>query len=138
MKKIFLSCLLAFLLGNVFAQKNVIKDKSPEAVTEQLVAKYNLTPAQEAKMLKIQTRKVKNLNEFATLENSNFEKYIQKASNNENQTRYSMRLILNKEQIEILNEEEATLRRKRAGLSARMQKNGATSTEIKKALLELE
>lgn len=137
MKKILLSVLMLFMLVSVFAQKTNGADRSAEAITQTLVEKYKLTAAQTAKMLKIQKRKLKNETEIAPLEATDIDKYLAKMSSNEQQTNFSIRRILDREQAKILTKEEHELRTKRAGISSRMQKEGATPLEIKKALINV-
>lgn len=138
MKKILLSGLMLFMVGSVFAQKNTDTDRSSaEAITQVFVEKYNLTDAQTAKMLKIQQRKLKNESEIAPLESTDIDKYLAKMSGNEQQTNFSIRRILDRDQAKILTKEEHELRTKRATVSSRMQKEGATPLEIKKALINV-
>ena len=111
MKKILLSGLMLFMVVSVFAQKNRDADRSAaEAVTQVFVEKYNLTNAQTAKMLKIQQRKLKNESEIAPLEATDIDKYLAKMSGNEQQTNFSIRRILDREQAKILTKEEHELR----------------------------
>ncbi|MFK7776380.1 MAG: hypothetical protein AB8F94_29935, partial [Saprospiraceae bacterium] len=132
------SSLMLFMMVSIFAQKDTDVDRSSaEAVTQVLVGKYNLTDAQTAKMLKIQQRKLKNDGEIASLEATDIEKYLAKMSSNEQQTNFSIRRILDREQAKILTKEEVDLRLKRAGVSSRMQKEGASALEIKKALIKV-
>ena len=138
MKKIILSGLFALLVVSVFAQKTTTEERPAETATKALVEKYDLTQAQEAKMLKIQTRNFKNIDQFASLETTDVEKYLQKMSSNARQTRFSIRMMLNKEQAKILDKEEMDLRKKRADISQKMQKEGASKLDIQKALLPYE
>jgi len=129
---------MLFMLVSVFAQKNTDTDRtSAEAITQVMVEKYDLTEAQTAKMLKIQQRKLKNEAEIASLEATDIDKFLAKTSGNEQQTNFSIRRILDREQVKILVKEEHDLRTKRANVSARMQKEGASSLEIKKALIKV-
>jgi hypothetical protein len=138
MKKILLSGLMLFMMVSIFAQKNTDANRSSaEAVTQVLVEKYKLTDAQTAKMLKIQQRKLKNDAEIAPLEATDVDKYLAKMSGNEEQTNFSVRRILDRGQAKLLAKEEVDLRLKRAGVSARMQKEGASTLEIKKALIKV-
>ena len=89
----------------------------------------------DPKMLKIQQRKLKNNLEIAPLEATDIDKYLAKMSANEEQTNFSIRRILNTEQVKILTKDEYDLRVKRAGVSSRMQKEGASPLEIKKVLI---
>ena len=129
---------MALFLVSSFAQKNDGEDRSAEAITKLLVEKYELTSTQEAKVLKIQLRKIKNQSEFAQLENTDIEKYVQKVSSNQRQTLHSMRMIFNKEQLILLDEDRLRVRKEKADLSYRMQKQGASTIDIKKALIEIE
>ena len=138
MKKILLSSLMLFMMVSVFAQENADADQSSaEAVTQVLVEKYKLTDVQTAKMLKIQQRKLKNDAEIAPLEATDIDKYLAKMSGNEEQTNFSIRRILDREQAKLLTKEEVDLRLKRAGVSSRMHKEGASTLEIKKALIKV-
>ncbi len=138
MKKILLSGLMLFMMVSVFAQKNTDVDRSSaEAITQVLVEKYNLTDAQTVKMLKIQQRKLKNESEIAPLEATDIDKYLAKMSGNEQQTNFSIRRILDRDQAKMLTKEEHELRTRRAAVSSRMQKEGATPLEIKKALIKV-
>jgi uncharacterized membrane protein YcgQ (UPF0703/DUF1980 family) len=138
MKKILLSGLMLFMMVSVFAQKNTDVDRSSaEAITQVFVEKYNLTDAQTVKMLKIQQRKLKNESEIAPLEATDIEKYLAKMSGNEQQTNFSIRRILDRDQAKILTKEEHELRTKRANVSSRMQKEGAAPLDIKKALIKV-
>ena len=88
-------------------------------------------------MVKIQQRKIKNETEIAPLEATDIDKYLAKMSSNEQQTNFSIRRMLDKEQAKILIKEEHEVRTKRAGVSSSMQKEGATPLEIKKALIKV-
>jgi hypothetical protein len=123
MKKILLSGLMLFIIiGSVFAQKINDADHSAEAITQFLVEKYKLTDVQTAKVLKIQQRKLKNEAEIAPLEATDMDKYLAKMSGNEEQTKFSIRRILDRDQVKVLIKEEHELRTKRAGVSSSMQK----------------
>ena len=138
MKKILLSSLMLFMMVSIFAQKNTDVDRSSaEAMTQEFVERYKLTDAQTTKMLKIQLRKLKNEAEIAPLEVTDMDKYLAKMSGNEQQTNFSIRRILDRDQAKILIKEEHELRTKRAGVSSKMQKEGATPLEIKKALIKV-
>lgn len=138
MKKILLSGLMLLMMVSVFAQKNTDVDRSSaEAITQDFVEKYNLTDAQTVKMLKIQQRKLKNDSEIAPLEAIDIDKYLAKMSGNEQQTNFSIRRILDRDQVKILIKDEHELRTKRATVSSKMQKEGATPLEIKKALIKV-
>lgn len=136
MKKIILSGIFMLLMVSVFAQKNNAEERPAVTATKVLVEKYNLNKAQKAKVLKIQENKMKNRAAIAELENTDIEKYIQKWSNNERQSRFSVQMILDTEQRKILYEEEVELRKKRAAIASKMQKDGAALIDIKKALLD--
>lgn len=138
MKKIILSSLFALFVVSLFAQKNDRGDITPESETKVWVEKYNLTKAQEVKALKIQKNKFKNTDQISRLEDTDPNKHIQKMSANIRQSRFSLRMILDEEQTKILDQVELELRKKRAALSQKMQKEGASNLEIKRALLEFE
>lgn len=127
---------MALFAISVFAQEKI--DQTAAEATQVLVEKYQLNKTQEAKMLKIQQRRLNNIAQVAALENTDIEKYFQKRSTNERQTRSSIKLMLNKEQREILSKDQMELRKKRASISARMQKEGASAIDIKRALLPFE
>jgi len=129
---------MALFIVSSFAQKNDSEDRSAEAITKLLVEKYELTSSQEAKVLKIQLRKIKNQSEIASLENTDIEKYLQKVSSNQRQTLHSMRMIMNKEQVVKLDEDRLRVRKEKAALSHKMQKQGASTIDIKKAIIEIE
>jgi len=136
MKKVLLSSLMLFMLASIFAQNNTVVDRSAaDAATQVLVGKFQLSDIQAVKMLKIQQRKLKNNLEIAPLEATDIDKYLAKMSANEEQTNFSIRRILNTEQVKILTKDEYDLRVKRAGVSSRMQKEGASPLEIKKVLI---
>ena len=138
MKKIILSVFLAIFALSVFAQKTSTEERPAVKATKTLVEKYQLTPVQEAKMLKIQTHKFNNIDQIASLETTNSEKYVQKMAANARQTRFSIRMMLDKEQVKILNKEELELRKKRSEIAQKMQKEGASKQDIQKALLPYE
>ncbi|MDB4443525.1 hypothetical protein OAU10_04595 [Saprospiraceae bacterium] len=136
MKKVLLSSLMLFMVASIFAQNNTVVDRSAaDAATQVLVGKFQLSDIQAVKMLKIQQRKLKNNLEIAPLEATDIDKYLAKMSANEEQTNFSIRRILNTEQVKILTKDEYDLRVKRAGVSSRMQKEGASPLEIKKVLI---
>lgn len=136
MKKLILSGLMMLFVMSIFAQKNT--DRSAESDTQALVEKYNLTDAQEAKVLKIQNRKYNHAAQFADLENTNTEQFLAKKSANEEQTNFSIVRLLDKDQRILFKQNKRDLRARRGALSHKMLKEGATPIEIKKALLELE
>jgi hypothetical protein len=127
---------MLFMVASIFAQNNTVVDRSAaDAATQVLVGKFQLSDIQAVKMLKIQQRKLKNNLEIAPLEATDIDKYLAKMSANEEQTNFSIRRILNTEQVKILTKDEYDLRVKRAGVSSRMQKEGASPLEIKKVLI---
>ena len=136
MKKVILSCLMMIFVLSAFAQKNT--ERSAESDTQAYVEKYNLTDAQEVKMLKIQNRKYKNESQIASLENTDIEKYLKKSGANQEQTKFSILRMLNEDQRKQFKQSERDLRAKRGAVSHKMLKEGASAIEIKKALLEVE
>jgi len=136
MKKVILSCMMMLFVMSTFAQKKA--ERSAETDTQALVEKYNLSNAQEAKVLKIQQRKYKNESQIASLESTDIDTYLKKRGTNEEQNKFSILRILNEDQKKQFKQDERDLRVKRGTLSHKMQKQGASPIEIKKALLEVE
>lgn len=136
MKKVILSCMMMLFVMSTFAQKKA--ERSAETDTQALVEKYNLSNAQEAKVLKIQQRKYKNESQIASLESTDIDTYLKKRGTNEEQNKFSILRILNEDQKKKFKQDERDLRVKRGTLSHKMQKQGASPIEIKKALLEVE
>jgi len=89
-------------------------------------------------VLKIQQRKYKNESQIASLESTDIDTYLKKRGTNEEQNKFSILRILNEDQKKQFKQDERDLRVKRGTLSHKMQKQGASPIEIKKALLEVE
>lgn len=137
MKKIFLSCIVLLFTVGLFAQQNVKTTNPAQTITDQLVTKYQLDKKQAAEMLKIQTRKLRNESEIATLKTTDLAKYLAKVESLETGINFSFRKMLTVEQRKIFDQEKHDLRTKRANLANLMSKQGKLPIEIKQATLDI-
>ena len=137
MKKIFLSCIVLLFTVGLFAQQDVKATNAAQTITDQLVKKYQLNKKQAAEMLKIQTRKLRNEGEIASLKDTDMPKYLSKVEAIEKGISFSTRKMLTVEQRKIFDQEVHDLRTKRANLANLMNKQGKLPLEIKQATLEI-
>jgi hypothetical protein len=136
----FLATLFLGFLSGTYAQTTDTNpyDAQARSLTEQLTTKYGLNESQSARMLKIQTRKLKNLDQVAALKTSDPAKYKQKLENIQQGTLGSIKLLLNgKAQTDIYNQTQAKVRQLKSAKRKELTKNGMTQQEIEAALLDI-
>jgi len=137
LKEILLSFFVFLFTVGLYAQQDVKSANLAQVAVDHLAEKYQLSKKQSAEMLKIQTRKLKNEGEIASLKESNLAKYLDKVQALEMGTNTSITKILTPDQRKIFDQAKHDLRIKRAQLANRMHKEGKWPIEIKQATLEI-
>lgn len=137
LKEILLSCMVFLFTIGLYAQQDVKSADMAQVAADHLAEKYQLDRKQSAEMLKIQTRKVRNEGEIASLKETDLPTYLKKVEALETGTNFSIRKMLTAEQRKIYDKAKHELRTKRAKLANQMHKEGKLPTEIKQATLEI-
>lgn len=106
--------------------------------TEALQQVYNLSDQQVVEMQKIQERKLRNLASIQNLKEENQDLYYQKLKAIQYNTDISIQRLLNSDQMKIFYERSVDRRQRQAELARKLQDQGATPTEIERALIEME
>jgi hypothetical protein len=139
MKKYLLIITALFLTLSVYAQQELTTtDPEVQRVVEKFKAKYNLDDAQEAKMVKIQQRRVRNLGEIAPLAQSDPATFLQKRHAINKGTEVSVKMMLNKDQREAFDKDRTALRLKKAEKMAELKAKGLSSQEMEPYFLAIE
>lgn len=134
MQKIILSLIFVAIATFAFGQSQ--DNTQIRKGVEEATALYNLTPEQVVKMEKIQTRHLKNLGEVASLKQTDVGQYVQKMESIRTGTENSIRMMLTKEQQEILHQKLIDRRIAVSDLIKEMQANGASKMDIRLAIIE--
>ena len=137
LKEILLCCMVFLFTIGLYAQEDVKRTDMARVAADQLTDKYELDRTQSAEMLKIQTRKLKNESEFASLKETDLSKYLKKVEALETGTNFSIRKMMTQEQRAKFDKAKHELRTKRAQLANQMHKEGKLPVEIKQATLEI-
>lgn len=138
MKNIFLLIILLSISSFSIGQNNSTLREDAKKLTTPLVAKYGLTHFQEAKMLKIQERKLKNSSAIEVYKNTDQLMYYKKKKSIQEGTDFSITKLLDKKQLEIYKKERAELRLKRANTEKMLREKGVSGFDLDKALIDIE
>jgi hypothetical protein len=134
MKPILFACFF-FFAAAVAAQST---NTEARAATEALAAKYSLTEAQTAAMLRIQERKQRDLAKVAALKGSDPALYLDKMESLQNGTLGSIRRVLTSEaQQALFQQTQTTVRTRRAEKQKELRAQGADQAAIREAMLAL-
>lgn len=136
MKKFIL--FLPLLLAASLLSAQELSESSINTATTEAVALFNLNEDQIPEMRKIQTRKLRNLQEIESLKNDNYNLYLQKKSAVRQGTEASLSRLLNEEQKAILTSLQIERRKKASALIRKMKQEGASPEEIKLAVMALD
>lgn len=135
MKNLILSlvCLLATVV--VFGQSEI----SPaQQLTDKLSEKYKLTKKQQADMLVVQERNLRNLSEIEDLKQTNPAKHIEKMRALKIGMDGSIEKILNEEQRPLFHQDKAAFRKQKSILYSELKSKGASQNQIEFKIAELE
>ena len=134
MKPILFACFF-FVAAALAAQST---NTEARAATEALAAKYSLTEAQTAEMLRIQERKQRDLAKVAALKADDPTLYLAKMESLQNGTLGSIRrLLTTAEQRALFQQTQTTVRSRRAEKQKEMRTQGADEAAIREAMLAL-
>ncbi|MBR9921013.1 MAG: hypothetical protein GYB31_09255 [Bacteroidetes bacterium] len=133
----FLCMLPLFLIAFAMNAQEVSAVEVNEQ-TEALQQVYNLSDQQVVEMQKIQERKLRNLASIQNLKEENQDLYYQKLKAIQYNTDISIQRLLNSDQMKIFYERSVDRRQRQAELARKLQDQGATPTEIERALIEME
>ncbi|MBI5914831.1 MAG: hypothetical protein HY842_05600 [Bacteroidetes bacterium] len=133
-----ISCLaLLFFAFGAAAQSGAAKTPAQDAV-EKLAQLYGLNATQQADMLKIQERKLRNLAEIGPLKISDPQAYLRKVQAIQLGNNESFERIFNADQKKMLKQQQVALREKKAVVFKEMKTAGSAQQEIDKKMLELD
>ncbi len=138
MKNVFLLIIVFSLSSSLFSQKSDALRADAQKLTKPLVAKYSLSKAQEAQMIKVQETKLQNTEDIQIFKKTDALMYYKKKKSIQDGTDFSIRRILNKKQTELYNQDRALLRLKRANTEKIMRAKGITGFELDNALIDIE
>lgn len=139
MKKYLFILPALFLALTTFAQQDVsATDPAVQTVVEKFTTKYNLNEEQVAKMVKIQQRRIKNLNEIATLETADPATFLQKRKAINTGTEVSVKMMLDKNQRLLFDEDRSEIRMKKAEKTAELKAQGMSAKDMEPYLMEIE
>lgn len=139
MKKYLLLIPALFLAFAAFAQQETsASDPAVQEVVAKFTTKYQLNEDQEAKMVKIQQRRLRNLGEITSLEQSDPTKFLQKRKAINRGTEVSVKLMLTKAQRAIFDQNRLSVRLKKAEKSAELKAEGMTPAQMEPYLLAIE
>lgn len=139
MKKYLFLILSLSLTLTAFAQHEVpASDPSVQEVVEKFTTKYQLDETQEAKMVKIQQRRLHNLSEVSALEKENPAKYLQKRKAINTGTEVSIKMMLTKEQRILFDQDRIAVRMKKAEKTAELKAQGMTLKQMEPYMLAIE
>ena len=147
MKQLF--ALALFLISTLAVSAQDVKSKPPAATppandaaareaTDKLVAKYTLNADQAKEMFTIQKRKLRNLDQIASLQTSNRSLYLSKLESLQKSTLASIRRVLrSKEQVELYNKTQADVRIQRAAKRKELAAQKLPKDDLQAILLEI-
>ena len=143
MKKLMYKTLASFLTiiffaVSLMAQDAGIQEAEVQRVVEKFTTLYELNAEQVVTMTEIETRRLRNLQEIAAMQNSNPEEFRAKRRAIHKGTDVSIRRMLTSEQRKLYYKEQFALREVRAKKAEEMTEAGASMTEIEDALLDIE
>lgn len=138
MKYVLLIILTASISVSSFSQEANPYREDAKKVTTNLAKRYDLDKNQEAKMLKIQERKLNNMADIQVYRNNDQMMYYRKKKSIQNGTDASIMRLLNKQQLEIYKKDKADLRTRRANQSKLLREQGISGFELEKALIDIE
>jgi hypothetical protein len=136
MKKFILFLPLLIVASLLSAQE--LSESSIDAATAEAVKLFNLKEDQIPEMRKIQERRLRNLQEIASLKNSDYNLYVQKKSAVRQGTEASLSRLLSEEQKTILTSLQIERRKRASSLIRKMKQEGASPEEIKQAVMALD
>ncbi|MEZ4955926.1 MAG: hypothetical protein R2825_20375 [Saprospiraceae bacterium] len=135
MKNTILSFAFLLLAAVVFGQSN---QPSAQEMTDKLTAKYNLTTQQQAEMLTIQERKLRNFSEIEGLKKTDPTKHIEKMRALKLGIDASIERLLNEEQLVVFHQEKAEFRKQKSTVYSELKSSGASQMQIDYKICELE
>lgn len=135
MKNTILSFAFLLLAAVVFGQSN---QPTAQEMTDKLTEKYNLTTQQQAEMLTIQERKLRNFTEIEGLKKTDPTKHIEKMRALKLGIDASIERLLNEEQLVVFRQEKAEFRKQKSTVYSELKSSGASQMQIDYKISELE
>ncbi len=137
MKNLIFCLALLFSACGAMAQTSTGKAPAQDA-TDKMTQRYGLNEKQQAQMLTIQERKLRNLAEIEPLKISDLAGYMRKIQSIQLGNNASFERILSAEQLKVLKQQQLQLREQKALAYKEMKAAGAAQQEIDKKLLALD
>lgn len=128
--------LLFFAAMGIHAQTAVATTSTAQQATEKLTQLYGLDDKQQADMLEIQERKLRNLAEIEPLKASDPTAYTLKLRSAQAGTHASIQRLLNEEQIKLFTQEQQRLREEKSNAYKLLKTSGASQQEIERKMIE--
>jgi hypothetical protein len=107
-----------------------------QQATEKYTQLYGLDEKQQADMLEIQERKLRNLAEIEPLKASDPTGYTLKLRSVQGGNHASIQRLLNEEQIKLFRQEQQRLREEKSNAYKVLKASGASQQEIERKMIE--
>lgn len=137
MRKFFLFIFAITITGALHAQTKVTK-KTIEKATDETTALYNLSPEQQAKVYKMQERRLNNLKELEPMKTTDPDTYYRKRAAVRIAFEGHLQRILTDDQKKIYQTQVAERHQREAEKKKELKRQGASKEQIEKSLLEIE
>jgi hypothetical protein len=128
--------LMFFATIDINAQTALATTPTAQQATEKLTQLYGLDDKQQADMLEIQERKLRNLAEIEPLKASDPTGYTLKLRSAQAGTLASIQRLLNEEQVKLFRQEQQRLREEKANAYKLLKTSGASQQEIERKMIE--
>ena len=135
MKKVIICVFFASMMICGHAQDSKLFDQVNLATAE-LTAQYNLSDAQQAKVRKVVAVQMENMNQIASLKDTNPNAYLAKKRALREYLEGKLEVILTDRQLSLLERQQEDRRLAERALRKKMK--GASQEELELALLKLE
>lgn len=132
-------CLALLFVASLGTQaQTTAATSTAQEATQKLTQFYGLDEEQQAEMLVIQERKLRNLAEIEPLKASNPSDYTLKVRSIQSGNNASIQRVLNEEQTKLYRQEQQRLRTEKSNFYKTLKTNGASQQEIEKKMVEFE
>ncbi|MBK8567735.1 MAG: hypothetical protein IPN76_31565 [Saprospiraceae bacterium] len=136
MKNLIAGLALLFIASVGIQAQNTAANSLAQQATEKYTQLYGLDEKQQADMLEIQERKLRNLAEIEPLKASDPTGYTLKLRSVQGGNHASIQRLLNEEQIKLFRQEQQRLREEKSNSYKVLKASGASQQEIERKMIE--
>jgi hypothetical protein len=136
MKNLIAGLALLFIASVGIQAQNTAANSLAQQATEKYTQLYGLDEKQQADMLEIQERKLRNLAEIEPLKASDPTGYTLKLRSVQGGNHASIQRLLNEEQIKLFRQEQQRLREEKSNAYKVLKASGASQQEIERKMIE--